>query len=210
MNLADWPHLHRPAVNPHMPALLLLHGTGGTERDLVNFAEKVAPGALLVAPRGRVSENGAARFFARLAEGVFDPAEVKARARELAEFVRTAHQAYAPQAPGFYALGFSNGANVAAALLQFEPDAPLLGGVLLRPMVVIQDTPPPGSLKDRRVLLLNGAQDPIVPVEHPALLARLLRSAGATAHVVVHPHATHGLTGEDILQAKSFFASSAG
>lgn len=207
MNLLDWPHLHRPAERVDAPALLLLHGTGGTETDLVNLAERVAPGALLVAPRGRVAERGAARFFARLSEGVFDPAEVASRARELAGFVQAAHQAYAPASTGFYAIGFSNGANIAAAMLQLTPEAPLAGAVLLRPMVVIDHQPAASSLTDRHILMLNGTLDPLVPADHPGRLADLLRSGGADVRVILHPDASHGLCAADIHHTREFLAS---
>ncbi len=205
MHLSVWPHLHRPAARPGAPALLLLHGTGGTENDLVGLADHVAPGAALVAPRGRVSERGAARFFARLAEGVFDPAEVAARTDELAEFIREAHAAYAPHAPGFYALGYSNGANIAAALLQLRPDVPLAGAVLLRPMVVVERPASPHTLTGRTVLLLNGDRDPIVPLDHPPRLAALLTGGGADVRRTLHPATGHGLAAEDAELARDFF-----
>lgn len=206
MHLSAWPHLHRPATNRSAPTLLLLHGTGGTEKDLVGLADHVAPGAALVAPRGRVSERGAARFFARLAEGVFDPAEVIARADELAEFIQAAHAAYAPDTPGFYALGYSNGANIAAALLQLRPDIPLIGAVLLRPMVVIERPASPHTLNGRPVLLLNGARDPIVPPDHSPRLSELLTSGGAEVRRVLHPATGHGLAAEDAALARDFFS----
>lgn len=201
MNVQSWPHLHRPATRADAPALLLLHGTGGTERDLVGLADRIAPGAALLSPRGRVSEHGANRFFARLAEGVFDPAEVAARTHELAAFVSAAAAHYG--LPELTAVGFSNGANVAATLLQLAPETPLTAAVLLRPMIVLDRPATPGSLTDRRVLLLNGDRDPIVPLDHPGRLAGLLAAGGARVERLLLS-ASHGLVAEDLAAASAF------
>lgn len=219
MDLQSWPHLFRPATDPAAPPLLLLHGTGGGEHDLVGLADRVSPGSALLAPRGRVSEQGAARFFPRLREGVFDPAQVVPRIAELAGFVTAALRHYkldtsasAPGLPsrsgfpGLVALGFSNGANAAAALLQLHPGLPLAGAVLLRPMVVVDQAPAAGSLVGRRVILLNGAHDSIVPPDHPPRLAALLRAGGASVASVLHAEAGHGLTPEDLAHAAAFLA----
>lgn len=208
MNLPPWPHLFRPATDASAPPLLLLHGTGGTEHDLVGLADRLSPGSPLLAPRGRVSERGASRFFARLGEGVFDPAEVASRTEELADFIRAAagHYALARDGLGLVALGFSNGANVAATLLQLRPDTPIRAAVLLRPMLVLENVPQPGSLQNRRVLLLNGAHDPIVPPDHPARLATLLAAGGAQVERRLHPDAGHGLVSADLVAAQAFIA----
>lgn len=200
--LQTWPHLYRSATRADAPALLLLHGTGGTERDLVGLADRIAPGAALLAPRGRVSEHGANRFFARLAEGVFNPAEVAARTHELAAFVTAAAARY--ELSALTAIGFSNGANVAATLLQLAPETPIAGAILLRPMVVLDHPAAPGSLSDRRVLLLNGDHDPIVPLDHPPRLAALLQAGGAQVETRLFP-AGHGLVPDDIAAATGFF-----
>ena len=208
MTLSSWPHRFRPAPQPAAPTLLLLHGTGGNEHDLVNLADRVAPGSALLAPRGLVSENGANRFFARLAEGRFDPAEVVARAAQLAAFIQEAlrHYDLSPARHPIYALGFSNGANVAAALLQLHPEIPLAGAVLLRPMVVLVQPAASGSLTGRRVLLLNGDHDPIVPLDHPPRLAALLRAGGAEVTATLL-RTSHGLSAEDITHATTFLQS---
>jgi predicted esterase len=200
--LQTWPHFHRPANRADAPALLLLHGTGGAERDLVGLADRIAPGAALLAPRGRVSEHGANRFFARLAEGVFDPAEVASRTRELAGFITAAAAHY--RLPALTAVGFSNGANVAATLLQLAPATPLAAAILLRPMVVHDQPAAPDSLAGRRVLLLNCDQDPIVPLDHPPRLAGLLRAGGAHVETRLFS-AGHGLVPDDIAAATAFF-----
>jgi predicted esterase len=215
MHLHDWPHLFRPAADPSAPALLLLHGTGGTEHDLVGLADRVSPGSALLAPRGRISEHGAARFFPRLAEGVFDPAQITPHLAELATFVTAAARHYKldTTAPtpgvgpvrGFVAIGFSNGANAASALLQLHPELTLAAAILLRPMVVLDNPAAPASLAGRRVLLLNGAYDPIVPPDHPPRLADLLRSGGADVAVTLHPDAGHGLVPADLESIHDFF-----
>jgi len=200
------PHLFRPAASPAAPLLILLHGTGGTEHDLVGLADRLSPGAALLSPRGLVSEQGAARFFPRLAEGRFDPDQVVPKIDELADFLAAALRHYFPtQAPrSRVALGFSNGANAAAALLQLHPELPLDAAILLRPMVVLDRPAPPGSLAGRRVLLLNGAQDPIVPHDQPSRLASRLRAGGAEVELHLHPDAGHGLVPDDLVRARDF------
>jgi phospholipase/carboxylesterase len=112
-------HRFEPATDAAAPPLLLLHGTGGDENDFLPLGRAVAPGSALLSPRGQVPENGMPRFFRRLAEGVFDEADVRRRAHELAAFVAEARKAYGLAAP--VALGFSNGANIAAALSTLPP-----------------------------------------------------------------------------------------
>ena len=175
------------------PPLLLLHGTGGDESDLLPLGRLVAPGAALLAPRGKVLENGMPRFFRRLAEGVFDEADVRRRAVELADFVEEARQAYGLAAP--VALGFSNGANIAAAVLLLRPEA-LAGAALLRAMVPLR-TPPEAELAGKPVLILSGAMDPIVPADDAARLASMLAQAGAAVSHRTLP-AGHGLSQADV------------
>lgn len=203
MSLPAWPHFYRPAkAGAASSALLLLHGTGGNEHDLVGLADRIAPDAALLSPRGRVSEHGANRFFARLAEGIFDPAEVTSKVLELADFVAAAARHY--KLDTLVAFGFSNGANAAACLLQLRPELPISGAVLLRPMVVLDREAAPGSLADRRLLLLNGAHDSIVPPDHPPRLAALLAAGGAQVKTHVHLGAGHGLVSDDLALASAF------
>ena len=114
-------HRFEPATDSSRRPLLLLHGTGGDENDLLGLGRTISPGSALLSPRGKILENGMPRFFRRLAEGVFDEADVKLRANELADFVADARKAYGLEAP--IAVGFSNGANIAAAMLMLRPDA---------------------------------------------------------------------------------------
>ena len=125
----DFKHRFEPATALGHRPLLLLHGTGGDETDLLPLGRDLAPGAALLAPRGKVLERGMPRFFSRLAEGVFDPNEVRQRARELADFVEDACRTYEISAP--IAVGFSNGANVAAVMMTLAPSL-LAGAILLR------------------------------------------------------------------------------
>ncbi len=186
-------HLFVPATDPGRPPLLLLHGTGGDESDLVPLGRAVAPGAALLSPRGAVLEQGRPRFFRRLAEGVFDEADVERRAHDLADFLVEAQARYGLAAP--VALGFSNGANIAAALLWLRPEV-LAGAVLLRPMVPLA-RPLSGRLEGRPVLILSGSADPIVPAENAARLAERLTEAGAALTHRTLP-AGHGLTQRDL------------
>src|SRR4026209_2924110 len=114
--------------------LLLLHGTGGNERDLIPLGRELDPNASLLSPRGKILENGMPRFFRRLAEGVFDLEDLKARTHELADFVLAAAREYGFDAGRVFAAGYSNGANIAASSLLLRPGM-LAGAVLLRPMV---------------------------------------------------------------------------
>ncbi len=204
MSLSAYHHLFQPGTDPAAAPLLLLHGTGGTERDLLPLARALAPGAAVLSPRGNVSEHGALRFFARLAEGVFDPAEVTGRTRTLADFISAATARYGLDPARLTAVGFSNGANIAAALLQLHP-ASLGAAILLRSMVVLDQPATPASLSGKRVLLLNGDADPIVPLDHPPRLAALLRAGGADVTQTFVPSA-HGLISADLAAAKSWLA----
>jgi phospholipase/carboxylesterase len=196
-------HRFEAGTNPSAPPLLLLHGTGGDENDLIPLAQKLSPGSALLSPRGDVSEHGARRFFARLGEGVFDPAEVTRRTHALADFVTAATKHYRLDPAKLTAIGISNGANVAATMLLLRPET-LAAAALLRPMVVLEPEKAP-DLTGKRVLLSSGSVDPIVPADHPPRLAALLRRAGAD--VVTRTHAaSHGLVPGDFAAVKEFLA----
>ena len=189
-------HRFEPGAPDGRP-LLLLHGTGGDENDLIPLGKAVAPSAPLLSPRGKVLEHGMPRFFRRLAEGVFDENDVRHRADELADFVENASKRYGLAAP--IALGYSNGANVAAAMLLRQPQA-LFGAILLRAMVPLSSAPR-SDLGDKPVLIISGAQDPIVPASNSAHLAELLRGAGAAVDHRVLP-VGHRLSNEDVTLAR--------
>ena len=204
MPALTYQHIFEPGSDPKAPPLLLLHGTGGDEHDLLPLGRALSPGSALLSPRGDVSERGAPRFFARLGEGIFDPAEVTRRTHALADFIAAAAERHGLDRHKLIAVGFSNGANIAATLLQLRPES-LAGAVLLRAMVVLDQPAPAGTLAGKRVLIASGTQDPIVPNDQPPRLAALLRAGGAA--VSLHTSATgHGLANSDIAAAKKFLA----
>ena len=170
-------HRFRPGASGTSDTLLVLHGTGGNEDDLIGLAQTVAPGAAVISPRGNVLEAGAPRFFRRLAEGLFDPAEVRARGEELAKFVRAAVASYDLNAGHVFALGYSNGANVASTVMLIDP-AVIRAAILLRPMLVF-DPAEKVDLTGKAVLISSGRVDPIVPAESVEKLGRLLEERGA-------------------------------
>lgn len=195
-------HRYVPATHPGLPPLLLLHGTGGDENDLLPLGPRLLPGAALLSPRGKVLENGMPRFFRRMAEGVFDVEDIKARAAELAQFIRATGKAYGIAQP--VAVGFSNGANIAAALLLLDPDV-LRGAVLIRAMLPFEPKPPP-TLKNKPILMLSGARDPIMPSAAVERLAAVLTATDAAFTRKVLP-AGHNLTPEDISIAATWLES---
>jgi phospholipase/carboxylesterase len=194
-------HRFEPATTPARPPLLLLHGTGGDENDLVPLGARIAPGSALLSPRGKVRENGMPRFFRRLAEGVFDLDDLKARAHELGDFVEQARAAYALEKP--IAVGFSNGANVATALMLLRPEA-LAGAILMRGTAPFAPDELP-NLSGVPVLILSGSADPLVAADRAAALADLLTRAGADVSAV-EIDARHGLTPHDIALATGWLA----
>lgn len=198
-------HRFEPATENSRPPLLLLHGTGGDENDLIDLGRMIAPGSALLSPRGNVLEGGMPRFFRRLAEGVFDEDDVRLRANELADFVSDAREEYGLPAP--MALGFSNGANIAAATLLLRPEA-FAGAVLLRAMVPLSQ-PPAADLAGKPVLILSGTMDQMVPAENSAQLAGLLEQAGAQVLHRTLP-AGHGLSQADVSIARDFLREASG
>ena len=196
-------HVFKPAQSAGAPTLLLLHGTGGDENDMVPLGG-LAPGAALLSPRGKVLENGMPRFFRRLSEGVFDVDDVKVRAGELAAFVTAAAAHYKFDPSRVIAMGFSNGANIASATLLLHPGV-LKGAILLRAMVPLEPDPVP-KLEGARVLISNGRIDPIVSPEETERLARILQRAGADVEVHWQP-AGHQLMPSDFAVVKTWLQS---
>jgi predicted esterase len=200
MNLRpDFIHEFVPGTSNR--TLLLLHGTGGNERDLIALGRELDPNAALLSPRGKVLENGMPRFFRRLAEGVFDLEDLKKRTNELADFVAAAAQHYGFAADKVVAVGYSNGANIAASLLLLRPEI-LSAAILFRAMVpLVPDKQP--KLSSVRVWIGAGSYDPIIPTSETKRLAELLRSVGADV-TMRHFPAGHELTPDDVEAARDW------
>jgi phospholipase/carboxylesterase len=198
-------HVFEPGTDAAAPPLLLLHGTGGTELDLLRFGRTVSPGSAMLSPRGDVSEGGSLRFFARIAEGVFDSGEILRRTDALGDFIVAATKHYGLDPLRLIAVGFSNGANIGATLLLRRPET-LGGGALFRPMVVLDQPAGPETLAGRRVLLCHGSTDPLVPPDHAERLAALLRAGGADVRIESIA-ASHALTPQDVAAAQSWLAA---
>jgi predicted esterase len=199
-------HIYVPPSIPDIRAtLLLLHGTGGDEESLVPVAERILPGAGILSPRGKVLENGMPRFFRRFAEGVFDLDDLRLRTAELAEFIVRASDTYAFDRNELVAVGYSNGANIAASIL-LTYSGVIPRAVLFHPMVpFVPESVPDQSGTD--ILITAGTNDPIVDPEGTENLAKLIEEAGARVKLFWHDKG-HSLTREEILAAKSFLLES--
>ena len=181
----DRPHVFQPADDAAAgPPLLLLHGTGGDEHDLLPLRDYLSPGAAVLSVRGTVLENGMPRFFRRLREGVFDEDDLRQQADNLAEFVGLACQTYEIDDGSLVAVGFSNGANIASAMMLRRPGV-LAGAVLLAAMVPFAE-PPAADLSGALAIISNGARDPMITAQMTKLLARQLAERGA--EVIELPH----------------------
>ena len=197
--------VHRFVPSTGSPVtLLLLHGTGGDEEDLVPLGARLLPGAARLSPRGKVLENGMPRFFRRLAEGVFDINDLVARTDELAEFVRKASEAYGFDPGRVVAVGYSNGANIAASMLLLHPGV-LAGAVLLRPMVPFRLQGAP-DLSKTRILIEAGTDDALIPRELPTELAGILEVAGARVTLRWQAGGGHTLTEGDLEAATGWLS----
>ena len=194
--------LHRfvPSEPPISPTtLLLLHGTGGDENDLIPLGKALAPGAALLSPRGKVLENGMPRFFRRLALGVFDEEDLKVRTHELAAFITDSIKSYDLDAHKIIAVGYSNGANIASSLLLLRPGL-LKGAVLFHPMVPsVPDVVP--DLSNVPIFIGAARHDEIVPPDETERLATLLENCRADVSVYWGPGG-HGLTPAEVEAAR--------
>lgn len=185
--------------------LLLLHGTGGNEEDMIPMGQKIASEAAILSPRGKVLENGMPRFFRRLAEGVFDIEDLKFRTYELADFVEEASKVYGFDLQHVVAIGYSNGANIAASELLLRPSI-LSSAILFRPMVpLIPEVLP--DLSTKHVFISAGLHDPIVPGKETQNLFNLLKKAGVADISINWQNSGHELTLEEIRKAKDWLLS---
>jgi phospholipase/carboxylesterase len=208
--MSDLGFIHRFIPAPSASdgrVLLLLHGTGGNENDLIPLGRDLDPTAALLGLRGNVLENGMPRFFRRLSEGVFDEADVIRRANELADFIESAAAKYQFDPERMTAVGYSNGANVAAAVLLLRPGT-ITSAVLLRAMVPLKPEVEP-NLAGTRALICSGRNDPIIPLENAERLTAMLRAAGAEVTLRVE-QATHQLVFAEIEAAKKWLRESPG
>ena len=183
--------------------LLVLHGTGGDENDLVPLGRELAPGAATLSPRGKVSEYGAPRFFRRLAEGVFDQEDLVFRTHELADFIEAAAREYGFDPSKLVAAGYSNGANIAASLMLLRPGL-LQAAVLFRAMVPFEPEEMP-DLSGMPVFMASGRRDQMISPETSGRLAEILRQAGADVDLRWRDTG-HGLTYDEIAEAREWLA----
>ncbi|NCU18138.1 alpha/beta hydrolase [Pallidibacillus pasinlerensis] len=195
-------HIFNKGIDASKPTLLLLHGTGGNERDLLPLVERIDPDANVLSVRGNVLENGMPRFFRRLAEGVFDIDDLIKRTKELNEFLDEAAEKYEFDRNNILAVGYSNGANIAGSLLFHYKDA-LKGAILHHPMVPRRDIELP-DLTGKNVLITAGVNDPICPQEESVELKDLLEGAGATVDIHWENHG-HMLTYTELEAAKKWY-----
>jgi phospholipase/carboxylesterase len=186
---------------------LLLHGTGGNEQDLIPLAHELDKKAAILSPRGKVLENGITpRFFRRLAEGVFDLEDLKFRTNELADFVIDASKTYDFDLQHIIAVGYSNGANIAASMLLLRPEI-LSSAILFRAMVpLVPQTLP--DLSNKPIFMSSGLYDPIVSRQEADRLFGLFKSAGANVSLSWQ-ESGHDLTMDEIRKAREWLVHSA-
>jgi predicted esterase len=196
-------HIFVPADEPNSPTLLLLHGTGGDERDLLPLGRELWPGAALFGVRGKVLENGMPRFFRRFAEGVFDVADLKTRTDELAQFIDAAEAHYGFNKRRLVAVGYSNGANIGASLMFLHPRH-LAAGVLFRAQIPFTPDMAP-NFRGLSVFIAGGARDSIVPRDQTEQLEAILKAGGADVSLFWH-HGGHELGADDVEQAKAWLS----
>jgi predicted esterase len=204
MTSLSFQHVYRPGLSSDSATLILLHGTGGDEKDLLSIGPDLLPGAALLSPRGQVSENGTLRFFRRSSPGVLDIEDWRARSQQLADFILEASAAYHINPDHAFAVGLSNGANIATGLLLQRPKV-LAGAVLFRPMFVAEVSPRP-HLDGKVVLIQSGKTDPLQRPGDTERLRDQFSSAGADVTVHVQP-AGHNLISNDIVQSRRWLTS---
>jgi phospholipase/carboxylesterase len=199
---AEYTHRFVPGAMASAPTILALHGTGGDEHDLVPLARMIDGDSAILSPRGRVLEDGKPRFFRRLSEGVFDQEDLRQQTIALGQFLGEAAAHYHFDRARVVALGYSNGANIAASLLLTEPNA-MAGAILLRPMVPFEPTSPP-SLNGIPILISAGRKDPIVPSANTERLGALFQAAGASV-TILWQETGHALSPSELEQVTEWW-----
>ena len=199
-------HQFIPAsTRPDQVTLLLLHGTGGNEQDLIPLGQELYPRAAILSPRGKVLESGMPRFFRRLAEGVFDIEDLKFRTQELADFVRKASKVYKFDLRYIISIGYSNGANIASSLLLIHPEI-ISSAVLFRAMVPFIPEKVP-NLTGKNIFIGAGQYDPIVPREQTETLFGFFEKAGANVVLHFQQNSGHELGYDEISAAKDWLSN---
>lgn len=197
-------HVFAPSADPaRTRTLLLLHGSGADERDLLDLGARIAPGASLLSPRGQVTEDGKTRFFRMSGPGKPDVDDLTERAHRLAEFLSAAAARYGFDPANLAVLGYSNGATAAAAMLLLRPGL-LPGAALLHPLLPFTPEEPP-DLSGTRVFLAAGRNDPLIPAENSALLETMLGQCGADVRALWHDGG-HAITPEEVAAAQEWAA----
>lgn len=196
----DYKHLLKPGAHG-APLLVTLHGTGGDENQFFTFASQLRPDATILSPRGDVLEHGAARFFRRTGEGVYDMADLARGTRKLADFVRKTAESVGSSE--IFGLGFSNGANILANVLVEVPDL-FDRAALLHPLIPFQPKPAPG-LAGRRIVVTAGERDPICPTPLTIALADYFKAQGATTQLAWH-NGGHDIRENEIQAMRTLFA----
>src|SRR5690625_2969683 len=197
-------HIFQKGKDKSKPTLLILHGTGGNESDMLPIAGMVDPDASVLSVRGNVLENGMPRFFRRIAEGVFDEEDLIFRTKELNDFLDDAAKEYEFERDNIVAIGYSNGANIAASLL-FHYQNALKGAILHHPMVPRRGIDLP-DLSGKSVFIAAGTNDPICPAEESTELQTLLENANADVKIHWENHG-HQLTIEEVEAARKWYVN---
>jgi phospholipase/carboxylesterase len=200
---SDLGFIHKvvPAMRSEAPTLLLLHGTGGNEEDLIPLANMIDPDAAILSPRGKVLENGMPRFFRRIAEGKFDIEDLKFRTAELSDFVSQSSRKYGFDPTSVVAIGYSNGANIAASLLLLRPET-LDRAILFRAMLPLQVEKSP-DLSTKKVFISAGRFDTMIPTDGTIALEKALEEAGAKV-TMNWVNSSHSLTQGEIETAREW------
>jgi phospholipase/carboxylesterase len=200
MSEDNYVHAALPGL-PGGPLLLLFHGTGGDEHQFIRLGQELVPGAAIVAPRGDVSEFGAARFFRRTGEGVYDMDDLAVRTQKMAGFIGAHREAAKSSAA--VGLGYSNGANILASVLFADP-ALFDAVVLMHPLIPFEPDIK-GDLAGKRILMTAGRRDPICPPDLTSRLDAYLRAAGADVTVAWH-EGGHEIRPSEIEAVRHFLA----